>query len=74
MSQIRIDVNGYKVRKNKEDCTNLPCIRLTQDDRIWYAKEVRVLGESRIVQAEFDPATPNVPFIWIETDGPIEYS
>lgn len=73
MGQIRIDVNGFKVRKNKDEGCNLPCIRLTQGDRIWYAKSVNILGPSQIVQTEFNPETPNVPFIWIETDSEVTW-
>ena len=38
-----------------------------------YAKSVEIHGPSKILQADFDPDNPNTPFIWIETDGPIEY-
>ena len=74
MSQrYRIDVNGYKVRQCKEGA-DVPCIRITEDKNIWYAKQVNILGPSSIVQSTFDPENPNTPFIWIETDGPIEWS
>lgn len=38
-----------------------------------YAKSVIIGGPSKILQADFDPDNPNTPFIWIETDGPIEW-
>lgn len=72
MRQIRIDVNGYRVRQCKEG-EDKPCIRITKDKEIWYANKVKILGPSEIIQTEFDPENPNTPFIWIETDGPIEW-
>lgn len=38
-----------------------------------YAKSIKIGGPSKILQADFDPNEPNKPFIWIETNGPIEY-
>lgn len=69
----RIDVNGFRVRQCKEG-NDLPCIRINDGKNTWYAKEVNILGPSRIAQAEFDPDNPNTPFIWIETEGPIEWT
>jgi len=51
-----------------------PCIRVTEGNQIWYAKSVSILGPSSIIQTEFNPEEPNRPFIYIETDGPIEWS
>lgn len=50
-----------------------PCIRITEGKDIWYAKSVRINGPSTIAQTNFDPEEPNKPFIWIETDGPIDW-
>lgn len=69
----RIDVNGYRVRQCKEGIPK-KCIRVTEEGKIWYAKSIKILGPSEIIQSEFDPDNPNKPFIWIETDGPIEAS
>lgn len=76
--RYRIDVNGFRVRQCKEG-NEKPCIRITdstapEGSQISYAKSVSISGPSRIVQATFDPENPNTPFIWIETDGPIEVS
>jgi hypothetical protein len=65
-------VNGYKVRLCK-DGDEVPCIRITEGKKIWYVKNVKFLGTTEIKQREFDPENPNLPFIWLETDGPIEY-
>lgn len=51
----------------------LPCIRITEGKKIWYAKSISIDGPSTIAQTSFDSEEPNKPFIWIETDGPIEY-
>lgn len=71
MTQVRIDVNGFRVRKNKEEGCNEPCIRLDDGKNKWYARNVNILGPSRIVQTEFDPTNPNEKFIWIETSSPV---
>jgi hypothetical protein len=36
-------------------------------------KSVKFLGETIIKQTTFDPNDPNKPFIFIETDGPVEW-
>lgn len=73
MSQrYQIDVNGYKVRQCKEGM-DVPCIRITEGKKIWYAKSVSINGPSKIAQTDFNSKEPNKPFIWIETDGPIEW-
>jgi len=61
------------VRQCKEG-EDLPCIRITEAGKIWYAKSVSINGPSHIIQTTFDSENPTVPFIWIETDGPIEWS
>ena len=71
MSQV-VDVNGYKVRLCKEG-NETPCIRISDGKKIWYAKKVRFLGPSTITQNTFNPDNPNSPFIWIETEGEIEW-
>lgn len=70
-AKYRIDVNGFRVRKCKEG-EETPCIRITEGRNIRYVKSVLINGPSRIIQAEFDAEEPNKPFIWIETDGPLE--
>ena len=73
MSQVyRIDVNGYRVKQCK-DGADVPCIRVDNGKTKWYAHKVQILGASEIIQNTFDPEQPNTPFIWIETDGPIEW-
>ena len=73
MSQTyQIDVNGFRVRQCKSG-EEVPCIRIKKGNEIWYVKSIKFLGETVIKQTEFDPDQPNKPFIWIETDGPIEY-
>lgn len=61
------------MRQCKEGNTQ-PCIRITEGKNIWYASDVQINGPSVIKQTEFNPEEPNKPFIWIETDGPIEWS
>lgn len=70
--RYRIDVNGYRVKQCK-DGDEKPCIRITENTNILYVKKLNILGPSQIIQSTFDPDNPNTPFIWIETDGPIEY-
>lgn len=52
---------------------DVPCIRITEGKKIWYAKSVSINGPSKIAQTDFNSKEPNKPFIWIETDGPIEW-
>lgn len=73
MSQIRIDVNGFKVRKNKEEGLDECCIRIDDGKNKWYARKVKILGPSEIIQSDYDPEHPNTPFIWIETEAPLEW-
>lgn len=68
--RYRIDVNGFRVRQCKEG-EIVPCIRITEGKKIWYAKSVHINGPSDIIQSEFDSENPNKPFIWIETDSEI---
>lgn len=53
-----------------------PCIRIKDNDngQIWYVKEIKFLGETVIAQCDPDTDNLNKPFIWIETDGPIEWT
>lgn len=53
---------------------DVPCIRIKEGKNIWYAKSVSINGPSTIAQKTWDEESPNTPFIWIETDGPIEWS
>lgn len=71
MSQV-IDVNGYRVRTCKEG-EDVPCIRIHHGKKIWYARKVKFLGPTTIIQDTFDSDNPNNPFIWIETEGEIEW-
>lgn len=70
-------MNGYRVAQCKGG-EERPCIRIhwrnpkSGDENI-YVKKVKFIGPAEIVQGTFDPQQPNKPFIWIETDGPIEY-
>lgn len=66
-------MNGYKVRQNKEEGKDVPCIRVSNGKTRFYAKRVKFLGPTEIIQCTFDPNEPNKPFIWIETDGPLEF-
>lgn len=68
----QVDVNGYRVRQCKGG-EETPCIRITKGKETWYVKSVKFLGETIIKQTTFDPDDPNKPFIFIETDGPIEW-
>jgi hypothetical protein len=69
---LRIDVDGHAARRNKQELRNDPCIRVTYRDgtKVYY-KTVRILGPSRLVQAEADPSRPDVPYIWLETDAEV---
>lgn len=73
--RYEIDVNGYKVKLAKEG-EDTPCIRIkdNQNGQIWYAKEIKFLGETKIIQCDPDENNLNKPFIWIETEGPIEWT
>jgi hypothetical protein len=60
--------------KQCKEGENVPCIRITEGNQIWYAKSVDIQGPSRIIQTEPNTENLNTPFIWIETDGPLEWS
>jgi hypothetical protein len=57
----------------------MPCIRIAEWDqgcgekKVWYVRRIKFLGETVIKQMEFDANNPNNPFIYIETNGPIEW-
>ncbi len=71
--RYKITINGFLCRRNKEEGRNDPTIRLDEGEKTSYHRNIKILGPSQIIQADFDPEYPNKPYIWIETDGPIEY-
>ena len=45
---------------------------MTQDGESRYCTTVKILGPSAMVQCNVDETDPNKPYIWLETDSPIE--
>lgn len=74
MSQVRIDVNGFLARRNKEEGREDPAIRITYPNgEKNYCKRLTILGPSAMIQTDVDREHPNQPYIWLETESDIEY-
>jgi len=68
-----ITVNGFLAKRNKDEGRNDPAIRVTDSQgNSTYHRRVRILGPSTMVQTDVDMDKPNKPYIWLETDSPIE--
>ena len=63
----RIHINQHKIRSNKKNNTDEPVITVKTSKSNTYAKEVEVLGKSKLVYKPNNPLSCGAR-VWIETN------
>jgi hypothetical protein len=63
----RIHINQHKIRSNKKNNTEEPVITVKTSKSNNYAKEVEILGKSKLVYKPNNPLSCGAR-VWIETD------
>jgi len=65
----KIHVNQINIKKNIKGA-KLPCVTVKTKDGNYYGHEVKILGESRVINPK-DPLSCGAR-VWIETEADIE--
>jgi len=63
----RIHINQHKIRSNKKNNTDEPVITVKTSKSNTYAKEVEILGKSKLVYKPNNPLSCGAR-VWIETN------
>lgn len=63
----RIHINQHKIRSNKKNNTEEPVITVKTSKYNTYAKEVEILGKSKLVYKPNNPLSCGAR-VWIETN------
>jgi len=63
----RIHINQHKIRSNKKNNTEEPVITVKTSKSNTYAKEVEILGKSKLVYKPNNPLSCGAR-VWIETN------
>ena len=66
----KIHINQHKIRSNKKNNTEEPVITVKTSKSNNYAKEVDILGKSKLVYKPTKPL-PCGARVWIETDDKV---
>ena len=69
--KTRIHINQHKIKSNLKNNLNEPVItvKTSKDNR--YAKEVKILGESKVIYSPKKPLSCGAR-VWIETEAKVE--
>jgi len=69
--KTRIHINQHKIRSNLKNNLNEPVItvKTSKDNR--YAREVKILGESKVIYSPKKPLSCGAK-VWIETEAKVE--
>lgn len=70
----RVHVNQHKLRQRLKDSSyNEPCYTIKHGGRTIYAREVEILGASKLVESIDKPLSCGAR-LWLETTGDIAYT
>ena len=66
----RIHINQHKIRTNKKNNIEEPVITVKTSKSNNYAKEVKILGKSKLLYKPNNPLSCGAK-VWIETNGEV---
>ena len=67
----RIHINQHKIRENKKKGTDHPVISIKTSKSNEYAREVLILGPSKVIYRPHKPL-PCGARVWLETESEVE--
>ena len=69
--KTRIHINQHKIRSNLKQGLDEPVITVKTSKSNTYAKEVKILGESKVIYSPKKPLSCGAR-VWIETESEVE--